>query len=160
MRIYIFCFRKTHRQTKKFPVANLFVRIYVFSLQTIKDRALCFSTKKSAVRVVFRHSHSRKQEYYFFGPTFLNTGTTIETLQQSGKQDSLRNILQNSASMYEGSRWPFFRIFRTTTGIQSEPDAFDESRYFMTFLTILGLIKILCTFRIVLAGKTCRHQDY
>ena len=48
-----FRFKKTHIQTKKFPLANLFVRIYVFSLQKIKDRALCFSTKKSTVRVVF-----------------------------------------------------------------------------------------------------------
>ena len=43
----------THKQTK-FPLANLFVRIYVFSLQKIRDRGLCFSTKKSAVRVVFK----------------------------------------------------------------------------------------------------------
>ena len=31
---------------------KLFGRIEVFSLQTIKGRALCFSTKKSTVRVV------------------------------------------------------------------------------------------------------------
>ena len=30
MRIRIFCFKKTHTQTKKFPLANLFVQIYVF----------------------------------------------------------------------------------------------------------------------------------
>ena len=30
MRIYIFCFKKTHTQTKKFPLANLFVQIYIF----------------------------------------------------------------------------------------------------------------------------------
>ena len=42
----------THKQ-KKFPLANLFVRIYVFSHQTIKYRALCSSAKKSAVRVDF-----------------------------------------------------------------------------------------------------------
>ena len=53
MRIYIFCFEKTHTQIKKFPLANLFVRIYVFFPQKVKDRALCFSTKKNAVRVVF-----------------------------------------------------------------------------------------------------------
>ena len=29
------------------------------------------------------------------------------------------------------------QLFRTTTGIQSRPDAFDESMFFMTFLTIL-----------------------
>ena len=53
MRIYIFYFKK-YIQTKNFPLANLFVRIYVFFLQTIKYRALCFSTKKSAIRVVFK----------------------------------------------------------------------------------------------------------
>ena len=50
-----FLFQKTHtHKQKKFALANLLVWIYVFSLQTIKDKALCFSTKKSAVRVVFK----------------------------------------------------------------------------------------------------------
>ena len=31
--------------------------------------------------------------------TFLNTGTTDETFQQSGKQDSFRHLLKSSASM-------------------------------------------------------------
>ena len=54
MRKYIFRFKKTCTQTKKLPIAILFVQIRTFfSLETIKDRALCFSTKKSAVRVVF-----------------------------------------------------------------------------------------------------------
>ena len=53
MRIYIFCFKKTQTKTKKISLANLFIRIYIFSLQTIKDRAICFSVKKSAVRVAF-----------------------------------------------------------------------------------------------------------
>ena len=48
-----FLFQK-NTQTKKFPLANLFVQIYVFSLQKVKDRPLCFSAKKSAVRVVFK----------------------------------------------------------------------------------------------------------
>ena len=48
-----FLFQK-NTQTKKFPQANLFVQIYVFSLQKVKDRPLCFSAKKSAVRVVFK----------------------------------------------------------------------------------------------------------
>ena len=38
--------------------------------------------------------------------------------------------------------------------IQSGPDAFDESRFIMTFLTILGVIEIWCSFRLVLEGKT------
>ena len=53
--------------------------------------------------------------------------------------------------MYESSGSQFFR---TTTGIQSGPDVFDESRFLMTFLTILGVTEILCSFRLVLEGKT------
>ena len=53
--------------------------------------------------------------------------------------------------MYESSGSQFFR---TTTGIQSGPDAFDESRFAMTFLTILRVTEILCSFRLVLEGKT------
>ena len=52
--------------------------------------------------------------------------------------------------MYESSGSQFFR---TTTGIQSGPDVFDKSRFIMTFLTILGVMKILCSFRLVLEGK-------
>ena len=40
------------KNIRKFSLANLFVRFF-FPLQTIKDKALYFSTKKSAVRVVF-----------------------------------------------------------------------------------------------------------
>ena len=32
-------------------------------------------------------------------PAFLNTGTTDETFQQSGKQDSLRHLLKSLANM-------------------------------------------------------------
>ena len=32
-------------------------------------------------------------------PTFLSTGTTDETFQQSGKQDSVRHLLKSSASI-------------------------------------------------------------
>ena len=83
-------------------------------------------------------------------PIFLNTGTTNETFQQSGKQDSFRHILKSSASVYESSGSQFFG---TTTGIQSGPDVFDESRFNMTFLTILGVTEILCSFRLTLEGK-------
>ena len=34
------------------------------------------------------------------------------------------------------------------------PVAFDESRFVMTFLTILGVTEISCSFRLVLEGKT------
>ena len=53
--------------------------------------------------------------------------------------------------MYESSGSQFFR---TTTGIQSGPDAFDGSRLVMTFLTLLGVMEIICSFRLVLDGKT------
>ena len=53
--------------------------------------------------------------------------------------------------MYESSASQFFR---TTTGIQSGLDAFDDSRFVMTFLAILGVMDILCSFRLVLEGKT------
>ena len=63
-------------------------------------------------------------------PTFLNTGNTNETFKQSGKQDSFRHILNISATMYESSGSQFFR---SITEIQLGPDAFDESRFAMTF---------------------------
>ena len=59
--------------------------------------------------------------------------------------------MKSSGSMYENSGSQFFR---TTTEIQSGPDTFDESRFVMTFLTILGVTEILCSFRLVLEGKT------
>ena len=52
--------------------------------------------------------------------------------------------------MYESSGLQFFRI---TTGIQSGTHTFDESRVTMTFLTILGVMEILCSFRLVLEEK-------
>ena len=56
--------------------------------------------------------------------------------------------------MYESSGSQFFR---TITGIQSGPDAFDESRFVMTFLTILGVTEILCSIRLVLVRKTAKE---
>ena len=59
--------------------------------------------------------------------------------------------MKSLASTFESSGSQFFR---TTTGIQSGPDAFDESRFVMTFLTISGVMEILCSCRLVLEGKT------
>ena len=53
--------------------------------------------------------------------------------------------------MYESSGSQFFR---TTPGIHSGPDAFDGSRFVMTFLTILRVMENLCSFPLVLEGKT------
>ena len=48
------------------------------------------------------------------------------------------------------------QFFRTTTGIQSVPDAFDKSRFIMTFLIILGVTEI-CSFKLVLERKTAKE---
>ena len=87
--------------------------------------------------------------------TLLNTGTTDTTFQQSGKQDSFRQILKRSASLYEISGSQFLR---STTGIQSGPYAIDQLWRFSLFfinstLTVLGVTEILCSFRLVLEGK-------
>ena len=58
--------------------------------------------------------------------------------------------IYSSASMYEHSNSQFFR---TTTGIQARPDTFNGSRFVMTVLTIMGVMEILCSFRLVLEGK-------
>ena len=42
--------------------------------------------------------------------------------------------------------------------MQSGPDAFDKSKFIMTFLTILGVTEILCSFRLVLEGKTAKEM--
>ena len=46
------------------------------------------------------------------------------------------------------------QFFRTTTGIQSGPDAFDKSRFIINLLTILEVTETLCSFKLVLEGKT------
>ena len=40
--------------------------------------------------------------------------------------------------------------------MQSAPDALHKSRLVMTFLTNLGVIEILCSFRLVLDGRTSK----
>ena len=83
--------------------------------------------------------------------TFLNTRTTDETFQQSGKQDSFKHILKSSGSIYERSGSQFLR---STTGTQLGREAFEKARLIMTFLTKLGVTETLCNFRLVLDGKT------
>ena len=72
-------------------------------------------------------------------------------LSNNLKNKTFKHILKSTASMYESSGSQFFR---TTTGIQSRPDVFDESRFVMTFLNILGVMEILCSFRLVHEGKS------
>ena len=63
--------------------------------------------------------------------------------------------MKSSASMYETSGLQFFR---TTTGIKSGPEAFDESRFVKTLVTTFGLTKILCSVRLVQEGKTGKER--
>ena len=58
-----------------------------------------------------------------------------ETFQQSEKQDSCRQLLKSSASMFQSSGSQFFR---TTTGIQSGSEAFDESKLVWFKLVLWG----------------------
>ena len=53
--------------------------------------------------------------------------------------------------MYQSSGSQFFR---TTTGMQSGPDAFDKPRLVITFLINFGVTEVVCSFRLVLEGKT------
>ena len=52
---------------------------------------------------------------------------------------SLEPPLESSGGSKELWAWSFIYT-------QSEPEVFDESRVIMTFLTILGITKILCSF--------------
>ena len=58
---------------------------------------------------------------------------------------SFRHLLKSSASLYESGGSQFFR---TTGGIQSETDSFNESRLIMTFFTSLGVTEILYSLRL------------
>ena len=49
------------------------------------------------------------------------------------------------------------QFFRDITEIQSEPDVFNESRFFMPFWVILRVTEILYSYRLVLEGKTGRE---
>ena len=59
-------------------------------------------------------------------------------------------MLKSLASIYESSD---SQLFRTMPGIQSGLDASDKSRFVMTFLTLLGVTEILCSFSLVLEGE-------
>ena len=78
-------------------------------------------------------------------PTFLNTGTTDETLLPAEKQDFFKHIPKDLASMYKSLDSHFFR---TTTSTQSGKQIFDKSRLIMTFLTNLSAILTLFCFQI------------
>ena len=87
----------------------------------------------------------------------IHTETINKTFQKLGKQDSFKHILKISTSMYETSCSQFFR---TTTRIQLGPYTFDESKFVMTFFTILKITEIF-SFTWVLEGKAGKKiPDY
>ena len=65
-------------------------------------------------KATFLHVINKPNVCKFFNKFFLNTEATDETFQQFGKQDSFRQVLKSSTSMYESS---VLRFFKTTTGI-------------------------------------------
>ena len=50
-------------------------------------------------------------------------------------------------------------IYSPGSTTASEPDVFDESRFVMTFLIILGVTEILHSFRLVLEGKCVKEMS-
>ena len=84
----------------------------------------------------------------------------LPNLKTSGKQDSFRHVLKSSASIHESLDSQFYR---TTNGIHSWSESFDESGLVMTFLTILGITWLLCSVSLVLEKiqvmRWLSHQD-
>ena len=113
------------------------------------ESLLCTIFSKNLLTTDRSLTEHQSLDVHLFG-TFLNAGTTNDTFQQPGKQDSFRHLWKSSAIIYESSGSQFSK---TTTGIQSGPDAFDESRLVVTLLTNLEDAEILCSFSIVLEGK-------
>ena len=65
IRINVFCFKKSTYTNKKFLLANLFARIYVFfSLQKIKDRFV-FQQRKVLLVQFFKCKNLLKTKYFF-----------------------------------------------------------------------------------------------
>ena len=112
---------------------------------------------------VFQDSFNHRRKTYrmvvfniIFYSNILNTGTTNETSEQSGKQGSFRHMLKSSARMYENSGSQFLR---NTTSMQSRLNVFYKSRFAMIFLTILGVTEILCSFIFVLEEKASKETS-
>ena len=121
------------RNKAKYPTWNS------VSLKSVKETSMSNSVKSLGYIKCYRSSSPRPVKSL----RFTIDREDLRTYWKSGKQDSFRHLLKSSASLYESSG---SQLFKTTTGIQSRQDAFDESRSIMNFLTILGVIEI-CRFR-------------
>ena len=63
-------------------------------------------------------------------------------------------MLKSSASMYQSSSSQFFR---TTAEMQSKADIFGKSGLVIIFLMNLGVVEILCSYRLVLEWKASKE---
>ena len=63
-------------------------------------------------------------------------------------------MLKSSASMYQSSSSQFFR---TTAEMQSKADIFGKSGLVIIFLMNLGVVGILCSYRLVLEWKASKE---
>ena len=88
----------------------------------------------------FTNHRIKKKKGGSFSWQTSNTGTSDETFQQSGEINSWRHLLKRSSNTYES--WGS-KFFKTTTRIQSGPDAFDKSRLFVIFLTRISVLRIV-----------------
>ena len=135
---YIKCYSSSSSRSAKSPsnsIRHNCQKICCCSRKAIRKKATFFQViNKPIIYKFFKDftsNRTKTKRAVDLSPKFLNTGTTYETFKQFGKQDSFRHILKCSACMYESLGSQFFR---STTGIQSGLDAFDESRFAMTFL--------------------------
>ena len=140
------------QQQMRRPKATLEIRIKATFLKVINNSVIYIN---SIIILYFSRTWLTIERRNFLAihlsSTFLNTWTTNEIFQQSGKQGSFRQILKSSASICENSDPSFLKA---ATGIQSGWGAFDKSRLVITFSTNLGVTEILFSFRLVLEGAT------
>ena len=89
----------------------------------IRNKATLLAViKMSIIKIAIQ---SRKSNRVVVSPTFLNSGATDQTFQESGKQDSFRHIWESLASILKSSD---SQLFRPTTGIQPGQDALGKLR--------------------------------
>ena len=87
---------------------------------------------------------TNKTVIFNFFPNILKYTPTSQTFQQSGKQDSFKTLLEEF-SWYVRKLGSHISLEPPLEYSQDQTDAFDESKFIMTFLTILGVTQRLCS---------------
>ena len=125
-----------------------FLRIWSHLLKKSLMENLLFCEVYCSSKILLT-TERRLTGWYFLAvdlsPELLNTRTTDDTFQQSGKKDSFQDIFKSSANMYERSDSHFFII---TTGAQSGPDTLEKLRLIVDFLTIFRSYRNIIRFKI------------